>query len=96
MELDIVARQPRPPVLVFVEVKTRKSEIAGRPASAVDAAKRRAQNRAARKYLQHLGTRRSKHWRFDVIEVIGDPDSGETPVVRRVEGAWEMDGPVVE
>jgi putative endonuclease len=93
MELDIVARQPRPPVLVFVEVKTRKSEALGRPSSSVDAAKRRAQDRAARKYLKHLGTRRPANWRFDIVEVVGDPDSATPPTVHRIEGAWSISGP---
>ena len=41
-ELDLVARSPAPETLVFVEVKTRRTEDFGRPASAVDRAKRRA------------------------------------------------------
>ena len=95
MELDIVARQKTPPVLVFVEVKTRKSEFLGRPFASVDASKRRAQERAARKYLQKLGSRRPDHWRFDVVEVVGDPDSGTPPTVRHIEAAWPASFPEI-
>jgi len=93
LELDIVARQPRPPVLVFVEVKTRKNENLGRPFASVDANKRRVQERAAWKYLRKLGTRRPAHWRFDVVEVVGDPDIGTPPAIRHIESAWESAGP---
>ena len=87
-ELDLVARSPAPEALVFVEVKTRRNEDFGRPASAVDRAKRRALGRAALRYL-HRVKAKPAHVRFDVVEVVGSPDR-ENPVVRHVENAFSL------
>ena len=87
-ELDIVARSPAPEALVFVEVKTRRSEDFGRPLAAVDRGKRRAMGRAALRYLQRTKAKPA-HIRFDVIEVVGTPDGGE-PVVRHIENAFSL------
>ncbi len=85
-ELDLVARSPAPDALVFVEVKTRRSERFGRPMAAVDRGKRRALGRAAHQYLRRLKVRPPRI-RFDVVEVIGTP-GGEPPVVRHIENAF--------
>jgi putative endonuclease len=85
-EIDIVARTDD--VLVFVEVKTRASESFGRPAEAVNHAKRHALNRAAVRYLRRLGFPRLVY-RFDVVEVIGHP--GGTAVLRQTENAFPFD-----
>lgn len=85
-ELDLVARDPGGGVLVFVEVKTRRSEAFGRPVSAVDRGKRRALGRAAHQYLRRLRDKPA-HIRFDVVEVVGSPD-GPPPVVRHIENAF--------
>jgi len=86
-EIDIVARCGR--TLVFVEVKTRKQEDFGSPASAVDEEKRHALNRAAAAYL-----RRARYpdlfYRFDVVEVIGQPEEGE-PEIRHIEDAFPFE-----
>lgn len=87
-ELDLVARAPGPEVLVFVEVKTRRSEDFGRPVSAVDRGKRRALGRAALRYL-HRVKAKPAHIRFDVVEVVGAPGAGE-PVVRHIENAFSL------
>ena len=87
-ELDLVARSPAPDVLVFVEVKTRKSERFGRPISAVDRGKRRAIGRAALRYL-HRTKAKPTRIRFDVVEVVGSP-GGENPVVRHIENAFPL------
>jgi putative endonuclease len=87
-ELDLVVRSPAPDALVFVEVKTRRNEDYGRPASAVDRAKRRALGRAALRYL-HRVKAKPAHIRFDVVEVVGQPD-GPEPVVRHVESAFSL------
>jgi putative endonuclease len=68
-EIDIIARQHN--VLVFVEVKTRKSTDYGRPFSAVTKSKHRALSRAAVHYMQRLRNP-PEHYRFDVIEVVGE------------------------
>lgn len=85
-ELDIIARQGD--VLAFVEVKTRKSELYGRPASSVDSRKRHALCRAAVAYLRSRGFPKMVY-RMDVVEVVGEKDAGE-PVVRHIENAFQF------
>lgn len=86
-EIDIVARTGQ--TLVFVEVKTRRREDFGRPAMAVDKDKRHALNRAAAAYL-----RKAKYpdlyYRFDVIEVLGQPEEGD-PVIRHLDDAFPFE-----
>jgi len=86
-EIDVVARIGE--TLVFVEVKTRRREDFGRPLMAVDKEKRHALNRAAAAYL-----RRAKfpnlYYRFDVIEVLGQPEEGE-PVIRHLDDAFPFE-----
>lgn len=87
-ELDLVMRNDE--VLVFVEVKTRRTEDFGRPASAVDRAKRRKLTRAAMRYMQQL-RHKPPHFRFDIIEVVGDKSSG-SPEIRHIENAFPAEG----
>ncbi len=86
-EIDIVARIGES--LVFVEVKTRRREEFGRPMMAVDKDKRHALNRAAAAYL-----RKAKfpylYYRFDVVEVLGQPEEGE-PVIRHLDNAFPFE-----
>ncbi|MFO7870069.1 MAG: YraN family protein [Kiritimatiellia bacterium] len=86
-ELDIVARDGDS--LVFVEVKTRKNEDFGRPVEAVDRRKRHVLSRAAVRYLKRM---KNPHvcFRFDVVEVIGQPFT-ENPVVNHIENAFSLD-----
>lgn len=86
-ELDIVAGHDG--VLVFVEVKTRKSEAFGRAASAVHRGKRAALSRAAVHYLRQL-PEKPAFFRFDVVEVIGERDGGD-PEIRHIERAFTLD-----
>jgi len=86
-ELDIIAA--RDGVLTFVEVKTRTDERVARPATAVNAAKRRALNRAARAYLRKAGFPKLIY-RFDIVEVVGCPD-GPPPEIRHHENAFPFD-----
>ncbi len=85
-EIDLVVRKDES--LVFVEVKTRASEDFGRPFEAVNAAKRKALNRAAVRYLRQLNFPKL-YYRFDTIEVIGT--EGEEPLVRHIENAFPFD-----
>lgn len=85
-ELDLVARDGD--VLVFVEVKTRKSESFGRPLSAVDRRKRHTVCRAAIRYLERL--KEPVNFRFDVVEVIGR-EGDESPGLRHIENAFPLD-----
>jgi putative endonuclease len=85
-EVDLVARDGE--VLVFVEVKTRKTESYGRPLSAVDRKKRHVMSRAAVRYLHRLG--KPVNFRFDVVEVIGSREGGN-PLIRHIENAFLLD-----
>jgi len=87
-ELDLVARPPNQDILVFVEVKTRKTEQFGRPISAVDRGKRRALGRAALRYLHRIKNKPAQI-RFDVVEVVGSPGD-EHPIVRHIENAFSL------
>ena len=86
-ELDLVTRDGD--TLVFVEVKTRRSEDFARPAEAVDRAKRHALSRAAVRYVQRL-RQRPPYIRFDVVEVVGREGEGK-PSVRHIENAFNLD-----
>ncbi|MBI3986063.1 MAG: YraN family protein [Lentisphaerae bacterium] len=86
-EFDLVARDGD--TLVFVEVKTRESELFGRPMESVNAHKRHVLSRAAVRYLKAIKTR-PPSFRFDVVEVIGIP--GEPPEeIRHIENAFPLD-----
>lgn len=69
-EIDLIARHGD--VLVFVEVKTRRSTTYGSPAEAVSPLKRRRMARVAEVYLQRT-RRTSIRCRFDVVEVYAGP-----------------------
>jgi putative endonuclease len=86
-EIDLLARDGD--TLVFVEVKTRADERFGRAAAAVDRAKRGRLSRAAHRYLRKL-ERPPRHFRFDIVEVIGEED-GPPPEVRHIRAAFAMD-----
>lgn len=86
-EIDIIARDGG--ILVFVEVKTRKSERFGRPYDAVKSSKRRVMSRAAVRYISRL-RKKDVSFRFDVVEVIGATGDND-PVVRHVENAFQLD-----
>jgi putative endonuclease len=85
-EVDLVARDGE--ILVFVEVKTRKTESFGRPLTAVDRKKRHVMSRAAVRYLHRLG--KPVNFRFDVVEVIGSREAGN-PLIRHIENAFLLD-----
>lgn len=86
-EIDLVARDGD--ILVFIEVKTRKAEVYGRPADSVDRDKRSALSRAI---VHYLGRRKypNLHFRIDVIEVIGTPGD-DPPTLRHIENAFTLD-----
>jgi putative endonuclease len=86
-EIDLIARDGC--VLVFVEVKTRRSEDYGRPSSAVDRHKRRTLSRAAVRYLRQLDDPRVV-FRFDVVEVVGE-SGGPQARIRHIANAFALD-----
>ncbi len=86
-EVDLVARDKN--ILVFVEVKTRRRVDFGRPIAAVNAKKKHVLSRAAVRYLKKLGFP-PVCIRFDVVEVTGAPDTGESDI-NHVENAFQLD-----
>jgi putative endonuclease len=82
-EIDIVARDG--PTLVFVEVKTRRSEICGLPAEAVTRRKQRRIVTMARWYLTETGLHGTL-CRFDVVTVLWRP--GGAPAVEVIKNAF--------
>lgn len=86
-EIDLVARDDK--TLVFVEVKTRSSENFGRPIESVNRRKRQLLCRAAARYLVKLKNPRV-YYRFDVVEVVGNPSSGVQDL-RHTVNAFQMD-----
>src|SRR5262245_55301848 len=71
-ELDIVAVDGR--TVVFVEVKTRQSQIAGDPTDAIDDRKQRRMSQAAIAYLKGQGLLNYAA-RFDVVAIVWPADA---------------------
>jgi putative endonuclease len=87
-ELDLVARLPDPPTVVFVEVRSRADARAGHPAETVGPAKQRRLVRAATAWLVREGLWERAAVRFDVVAILfGDND--EAPEVQWIPGAFE-------
>lgn len=79
-ELDIIARKRN--LILFIEVKTRRNEIIGRPLEAITTQKRHHIRRCATAWLaQHHLLETKTLYRFDAIEVIGSP-SPQPPLIR--------------
>jgi len=87
-ELDLVAVDGR--TVVFVEVKTRKSDEQGLPSEAVDLEKQRRLTRAALAFLKrHRLLEYSA--RFDVVSITWPADR-RRPEIEHVVGAFEAVG----
>ena len=82
-ELDVIAR--RGGVLVFCEVKTRRSDAYGTPAEAVTARKQARLRKLALRWLAAHGER-AEQLRFDVASV--RPDGRGAWIVDVLEGAF--------
>jgi putative endonuclease len=72
-ELDLIGWDG--PILSFVEIKTRMTDVAGPPETAVSRTKQKRIARAAKEYMRRL---RSKplNYRFDIASVAWDPEQG--------------------
>ncbi|NRA97839.1 MAG: YraN family protein [Planctomycetes bacterium] len=89
VEMDLVARRRR--LVVFIEVKTRRTRRFGPPEMAVDAAKRRRLVRGAHAWLSQNG-RGVARARFDVISwQVESTSNGDIWHLRHLEGAFEAD-----
>jgi putative endonuclease len=88
-ELDLIAVDGR--TIVFVEVKTRRSDDKGLPAEAVDEEKQRRITRLALAYLKRHDLLEYPA-RFDVVAVIW-PSSAREPMIEHIKAAFEAVGP---
>lgn len=68
-DIDIIARSPDKRMVVFVEVKTRTSDVVTRPEDAVDIRKMRNIGLAANAYVKTLNV--LDELRFDVVSIVG-------------------------
>ena len=84
-EIDIIAEDGE--VLVFIEVKTRKSDLFGSPFEAVDSRKQKKMSRVALTYLNRCG-RTDQAARFDVVAVLLQKTL--PPKVELVRDAFEL------
>ena len=82
-EIDIIARHRD--VLVFVEVKSRRSQAFGSPKQAITPAKQHKLSQVAWHYLQKHDLTEAKA-RFDVVTVSGTKGA---PVFEVIENAFE-------
>jgi len=87
-ELDIIAVDDR--TVVFVEVKTRTSDDAGRPSDAIDSNKEHRMTQAA---LAYLKANRLLQYaaRFDVVAITW-PDGARQPVIEHFKNAFSPVG----
>jgi uncharacterized protein (TIGR00252 family) len=78
-DIDIIAQNSE--WLVFVEVKTRRSDDLVSPMQAVNWKKQRNIVRSINHYLHYRKV--SQPWRFDVISIVGSP--GKEPKIEHIE-----------
>jgi len=87
-ELDLVAVDGR--TVVFVEVKTRREDLSGSPAEAVDERKQAKLTRLALAYLKRHGLLEYSA-RFDVVAVTW-PDDAKVPKIEHLVNAFPATG----
>jgi putative endonuclease len=87
-EIDLVARDGS--CIVFVEVKTRRTETAGQPFEAVDLAKQAQLTRLALAFLKRYRLL-ERSARFDVVSIVWEGSSAEPQIVH-YKNAFEPPG----
>ncbi len=85
-EIDIIAEQDR--TIVFVEVKTRRTQEFGPPQYAITAAKRGQISRVALLYIREKKMV-EQSCRFDVIAITFPPESRK-PRIEHIENAFQL------
>ena len=91
-EIDLVCRHKD--WLVFVEVKTRKSDNYGAPSEAVTREKQKHMSKVALEYLRLLDNPQI-HWRFDIVEVIMQEDARKPDDIRLIQNAFDLSEPFI-
>jgi len=86
-EIDLIALDGQ--TIVFVEVKTRSSNVAGHPSEAVNHAKQLQLTRAALAWLKRMHQLHQRG-RFDVIAITWT--TGATPHIEHFKNAFEAIG----
>jgi putative endonuclease len=87
-EIDLIARDGA--CIVFVEVKTRRSDVAGQPHEAVDAYKQAQLTRLALAFLKRYRLL-EKPARFDVVSIVWE-GTGADPQIVHYRNAFEPPG----
>lgn len=87
-EIDLIARDGD--FIVFVEVKTRRSDTAGLPVEAVTTDKQRKLTKTALVWLKRRGLLESR-CRFDVVSIVWPKDS-KTPEITHYRNAFPATG----
>ncbi len=87
-EIDLIARDGA--CIVFVEVKTRRSDVAGQPHEAVDAYKQAQLTRLALAFLKRFRLL-EKPARFDVVSIVWE-GAGAEPQIVHFRNAFEPPG----
>ena len=88
-EIDLIALDAG--CVVFVEVKTRKSDVAGRPDEAVTSSKQRQLTRLALEYLKRRRWLGKRSARFDVLALTWPADRRRPDIVH-YRNAFEATG----
>ena len=91
-EIDIVCRHGD--WLVFVEVKTRKSDRYGAPSESVNREKQRHMSKTALDYLRLLDNPRVR-FRFDIVEVLLPAGAKKPDDIRLIQNAFDLSEPFV-
>ena len=83
-DIDIIARTPDNTTVVFVEVKTRTSDVVTKPEDAIDIRKIRNIATAANAYVKMMNV--VEELRFDVVTIVGA--SRETAELEHIADAF--------
>ena len=88
-EVDIIAKAPQNPILVFLEVRSRKNLNYGTPEESVNSLKQRQIVRASQAYLKNkYKNKKLPICRFDVIGILG---RGEHTQINHIERAFVLE-----
>lgn len=89
-EIDLIARSEDGTLLVFIEVRGRRSDAHGTPVETVDARKQGQITRAATAWLVRAELWERVAVRFDVVGVLYSAATTENaPTIQWIEGAFE-------